>query len=297
MVMQHRQAGVAAGTIKSPGFLNGIHLSKALLPANDPGLRYATPKSIGSLSLADVKAYYKQTFRPDMTTIVVIGDVTPEQARKVVEANFGSWKAIGSKPDVDYPAAPLNKPGQFHTPDSSAVQDSVTLSEMIDMTENSPDRYAVMLGNDILGGGFGSILMHDLRIKGSLVYGVSSAASLDKHRGRFSVSYGSDPDKVGKARAMVVRDIKQMQTTPVSADALHAAKGKILRQLQLGQSSFGAIAGNLLSLSEQGKPLDSSEIAAHKYYDMTADQIQAAFKKYLRADGFVTAVKGPVPKG
>lgn len=297
MVMQHNLAGAQAGTIKSPGFLNNIHLDKALLPANDPGLRYATPKSIGSLSLADVKAYYKQTFRPDMTTIVVIGDVTPEQARKVVEANFGSWKAGGSKPDVDYPAVPLNKPGQFHTPDSSAVQDSVTLSEMIDMTENSPDRYAVMLGNDILGGGFGSVLMRDLRIKGSLVYGVSSGASLDKHRGQFSVSYGSDPDKVGKARAMVIRDIKQMQNTPVSADALHSAKGKILRQLQLSQSSFGAIAGSLLSLSEQGKPLDSGEITAHKYYDMTANQIQAVFKKYLRADGFVTAVKGPVPKG
>jgi zinc protease len=297
MIMQHNQAGAQAGKIKSPGFLNSMHLERALLPAKDPGLRFATPKSIGSVSLADVKAYYGKTFRPDMTTIVVIGDVTPAMARKVVQASFGSWKAAGSKPDVDYPAVPLNKASQFHTPDSSAVQDSVTLAEMIGLTENSASRYAVNLGNEILGDGFGSILMHDLRIKGGLVYGVSSGTSLDKHRGRFSVSYGCDPDKVAKARAMVIRDIKQMQTTPVDAEALHSAKGKILRQLQLSQSSFGAIAGGLLELSQEGKPLDSAEIAAHKYYTMTAREIRAAFSKYLRPDAFVTAVKGPASKG
>ena len=106
--MQHREAASTAGQLQTPDFLNAIHLDQALLPANDPALRYATPKSIGSLTLSDVKHYYAQTFRPDMTTIVVIGDVTPTQARKVVEDTFGGWKATGTKPDTYYPAAPLN---------------------------------------------------------------------------------------------------------------------------------------------------------------------------------------------
>ena len=295
-LMQHRQAGVAAGRIKSPGFIHTMHLNRALYPDDYPGLRYATPKSIGSLTLADVKAYKKQVFRPDMTTIVVIGDVTPAKARKVVEATFGDWTASGPRPDTAYPAVPANQASHFNTPDKSAVQDSVTLAQTLAMNEHSPDRYALILGNDVLGDGFHSHLMRDLRVKAGLVYGVGSGISLEEHGGTFTVNYGSDPDKVHQARALVVRDIKQMQAEPISAGELHGAKGKILRQLALGQSSFSSIAGNLLSLSLSGKPLDSASIAARKYAAMSAEAIQAAFRKYLRPDDLVTAVKGPAPK-
>jgi zinc protease len=138
--------------------------------------------------------------------------------------------------------------------------------------------------------------MQDLRVKGGLVYGVSSSVDLQKHRGRFSIDYGCDPDKVAEARTLVVRDVKQMQDTPVADAELHAAKGKMLRSLALGQSSFDSIASNFLGLSMQGKPLDADAIAAKKYMAMTAADIQAVFKQDLRPDGFVTAVKGPAPK-
>lgn len=295
-VMQHNQEGALAGQIKSPAFLNTLHLERALYPANDPVLRHATPESVASLTLADVQHYYAQTFRPDMTTIVVIGDVTPDEARKTIAAAFGDWKATGPKPQTSYPAVPDNRASEFHTPDSSAVQDSVTLAQTIPMNENSPDRFAMDLGSQILGGGFDAHLMQDLRVKGGLVYGVYSSVSLQKHRGTFDVNYGCDPDKVGQARAMVIRDVKQMQDKPVTNNELHAAKGKMLRSLALGESSFSSIANNFLSLSMQGKPLDADAIAAKKYMAMTAAEIQNVFKRDLRPDGFVTSVKGPAPK-
>jgi zinc protease len=295
-VMQRNQQGTVAGVIQSPGFLHTLHLDQALYPAGDPDLRHATPQTVGALTLQDVRKYYGQAFRPDMTTLVVIGDVTPDQVRKVAESAFGKWKASGPQPATHYPAVPPNKASQFRTPDKSAVQDSVTLAQTIPLTENSPDRYAMNLGNQILGGGFDSRLMQDLRVKGGLVYGVSSSVGLQKNRGVFSVDYGSDPDKVAQARAMVIRDIRQMQAAPVSDTELHAAKGKMLRQLALGQSSFGSIAGTLLSLAMQDKPLDSDAIAARKYMALTAKDIQAEFRKDLRPDAFVTAVKGPAAK-
>ncbi|MGA7296605.1 MAG: pitrilysin family protein [Rhodanobacteraceae bacterium] len=298
MVMQHNQAGAAAGTIKSPGFLNSIHLDRALYPKDDPGLRYATPKSVKSLKLTDVKNYYGKTFRPDMTTIVIVGDVSEAQARKAVETSFGHWQASGAKPKTDYPAVPMNKPSQFNTPDSAAVQDSVTLAHNVELTYNSPDRFAVQLGNQVLSGGaLSSRLWRDLRVRNGLVYGVRSGLDLDRNRGQFDVNYGCDPDKVAEARAMVVRDIKQMQNDPVTADELHTAKGMLLRRIALGESSFGSIGARLLNLSLQGKPLDSYTVAAHKYMELDAPAIEAAFKKYLKPDDFVTAVKGPAPKG
>jgi zinc protease len=50
------------------------------------------------LKLQDAKDYFAQTYRPDLTTVVVVGDVTPEQAKSTVQKYFGGWKASGPKP-------------------------------------------------------------------------------------------------------------------------------------------------------------------------------------------------------
>lgn len=293
--MQQREAAATAGELQTPDFLDAIHLDQALLPAQDPALRHATPESINSLTLADVKSYYTSTFRPDMTTIVMIGDVTPAQARAVVTATFGDWQATGDRPDTDYPAVPLNAEAtRFDTPDKTAVQDQVTMAEQIAMDDHSVDRYALNAGNMVLSGGFyAARLPRDLREQRGLVYTVGSQLNLERHRGRFEVRFGSDPDKVAQAQALILKDLKQMQDAPVSPSELHQVKGMLLRQLPLSEASFGSIAGQLLQFSLQGKPLNSTTIAAQHYLDLTAQQIQAAFGKYLRLDAFVTAVKGP----
>lgn len=293
-IVQRQVAGAAAGVIQSPEFLDELGLTKALLPASDPKLRYATPQSVAGLSLDNMKDYYARTFRPDLTTIVIVGKVDPDQAKAVVEKTFGEWKASGARPDVYYPAVEPNRAGQVHTPDSSAVQDSVRMTEMIDVTHNDPTRYALYLGNQVLGGGFyASWLYRDLRDKSGLVYTVGSSFDLDKHRGSYTVAFGADPDKVASARAMVLQNLKRIQANPVSDKDLNRAKGILLRQIPLSESSFTGIAGQLLSNAEWGLPLDENTQAGLHYLSLTAADVQQAYAKHIRVDDFVTAVKGP----
>jgi zinc protease len=56
--------------------------------------------------LDKLKQYHAATIRSDLTTIVVIGDVTPEDAKAVIEQYFGDWKAVGPKPNTTLPAVP-----------------------------------------------------------------------------------------------------------------------------------------------------------------------------------------------
>ena len=297
-IVQHQLAGVVAGQLRSPAFLVHKGLEMALLPANDPELRIPKPLHVLELTLPRVKHYYAQTFRPDMTTIVIVGKVDPSQATQVVEQAFGDWKAAGPKPVVDYPAVPANPPVQFNVPDRSASQDSVAMAQTIDVTRDDPARFALELGNQVLGGGFyASRLYHDLRDTRGLVYSVGSNFSLGKHRSTYTVSFGADPDKVAAASTLVVKDIQQMQQQPVSSSDLQRAKGILLRQIPLGESSFSAIGGQLLQLSVEGQPLDAMTIAGQHYLQLTAPQVQQAYTKYLRPEGFATAVKGPAPKG
>ena len=81
-------AQFVAGRMKSPGYRVSRALDIALLPTGDPVLRETTPETVSKLTLADVKTYHAETVRPDLTTIVVIGDVTPDEAKAVIEKWF-----------------------------------------------------------------------------------------------------------------------------------------------------------------------------------------------------------------
>ena len=293
-VVKQQSAQFVAGRIKSPGYRAGRALNAALLPADDPVLRETTPQTISALKLDDVKQYYAKTLRPDLTTIVVIGDVTPEQARATIEKSFGGWKAAGTKPDVDLPHVPVNQAAAANVPDPSQIQDTVNLTEMVGITRFDPDYYPLQLGNHVLGGGFyATRLYHDLRQVNGYVYNVDVRLNAMKTRTLYTVTYGCDPDNVGKARQLITRDLIAMQKENVTAAELQQAKALLLRQMPLEESSEESVAGGLLARAVVGLPLDEQAQAAKKYYSMTADQVRSAFAKWIRPDAFAQIVRGP----
>src|SRR5439155_6683115 len=108
--VKQRTRQAVAGRLQSPVYLSQRALLQAIYPENDATLRQATPETVKSLSLEDVRAYYGKVFRPDLTTVVVIGRIKPQEAQAVIEKYFGEWKATGSKPETDLPPVPRNKP-------------------------------------------------------------------------------------------------------------------------------------------------------------------------------------------
>ncbi|MGH9623449.1 MAG: M16 family metallopeptidase, partial [Bryobacteraceae bacterium] len=296
-VVQKQTAQFTAGQLKSPGYRFHRALTAALLPANDPLQRQTTPKSVMSLDYGDLGTYYQKTYRPDLTTIVVIGDVTPAEAKKVIEKYFGSWKAEGKPPKVVLPPVPANKPSTVHVPDPRRVQDLVDLSEELEMNRFSPSYYALEVGNHVLGGGFyATRLYRELREKAGLVYTVDDSLSASQTRASYSVTYGCDPKNVSKARAMIEQQLVNMQKYNVSPAELQLAKALLLRQIPLSESSERAVAGGFMGRAMIGLPLNEPELAAKHYFHMTADQVRAAFAKWVDPNNFVQVVRGPAPQ-
>ncbi|MDE3154518.1 MAG: insulinase family protein [Acidobacteriota bacterium] len=296
-IVQRQTAGSLAGELQSPSYLARRAMGSLLYPKDDPSQREATPQTVGALTLADVKAYYAQIFRPDMTTIVIVGDTTPAAARAVVAKYFGDWTATGPKPETLLPAVPLNQAGTTAVPDTSRVQDQVTLAETIGLTRENPDRYALEVGNHVLSGAFyATRLYHDLREEAGLVYSVDSSFNIGRRRSTFAVSYACDPPNVSKARAMVVKDLEAMQTSPVTPVELQRAKTLLVQQIPLSESSVNQIGYNLLGLAEADLPLDEPTRAAQHYLAITAHDVQQAFAKWLRPAAFAQVSLGPEPK-
>jgi zinc protease len=296
-VQQRHLARTLAGRLRSPQYKMMRALYNGLYPAGDPALREATPATVKKLTLADAKAYYREVYRPDVTTIVIVGDVTPAQARAKVEKYFGNWHASGPKPEVIPKPVPLNPSSYTVVPNAYASQDQVLMAQTLDLNIHDKARYALELGNEVLGGnGFASRLMVDIRVKHGYAYGAASGLDFDRSRSLFFLQYGSDASKVKPVDALVHSNLKAMRTTAVKPDELTNAKQARIRSIPLQVSSVNAIARSLLTWSYKGLPLDEPMVAARHYLDMNAAQVQAAFRKYVHPDHLVQVVQGPAPK-
>jgi zinc protease len=295
--VQTRLAAEVAGQLQSPDFLTHQALNSALFPKTDPTLRHATPATVAALTLQDVRDFYQKVFRPDLATIVVIGNVKPDEAQAVIAKYFGGWKAVGAKPETDLPTAPPNQAAATAVPNARRVQDVVTLAETLDLNRFNPDFYALELGNHVLGGGFYATRYYrDLREKGGLVYTVSSSFDVGRTRGVYEVQYGCDPPNVSKAHGIVARDLKDMQTAPPTAHELEEAKSLLLREIPLAESSVETIAGGMLSRATTGLPLDEPIQAARHYMTLTPEDVRAAFAKWIRPEDLVQVTQGPNPQ-
>ncbi len=296
-VVKQQTSQFVGGNLITPEYRTSRALNLALVPAGDPVLREATPATIATINLGQVKQYFAATIRPDLTTIVVIGDVSAAEAKAVIEKWFGDWKAIGPKPNTTLPQVPLNKPSASNVPDPEAIQDSVHLSEQLNLNRFDPDYYPLQLGNNVLGGGFyATRLYHDLRQVAGYVYTVDVHLRASETRASYSVTYGCDPQNVSKARALIQRDLDQMRTEDVPANELHQAKALLLRQIPLSESSEDAIAEGILHRAEIGLPLDEPIRAAEAYSKLSAGEVRAAFARRIRTGDLVQVVRGPAPQ-
>ena len=223
--------------------------------------------------------------------------MTPEKAKSVIEKHFGSWRTTGSKPETELPPVPANKPSTTAVPDTSRIQDKATLAQTIGLVRSNPDYYALELGNHVLGGAFyATRLYRDLREETGLVYYVASSLDVGLTRSLYVVSYGCDPQNVRKARAIVERNLKEMQTSLVPSDQLQQAKALLLREIPLSESGVESIAAGLVYRATHDLPLDEPTLAAHRYLKLTPEEVKAAFEKWLRPGDLVQVTEGPSAK-
>jgi zinc protease len=296
-VVKMQTAAAVKGELKSPDYLTSKALRNGLYPVYDLVQRETTPETVDSLTINDIKDYYSKVYRPDLTTIVVIGNISPEEAKEIIGKYLGDWKIEGSKPETELPPVPPNKSSVSAVPDESRVQDKVILAETLQLTRDDSDFYSLELGNHVLGGAFYATRYYkDLRENAGLVYYVSSSFNVGKTRSTYQVEYGCDPQNVSKARSIVERDLKQMQTTLVTPHELEQAKAMLMREIPLSESSLSSIATGLLSRAINGLPLDEPAIAAKKYLQLSAEDIKNAFNKWVRPMDFVQVTEGPNPQ-
>lgn len=264
-----------------------------LLPPDDPALRFPSQESVSSISRDDLLNFTARYWRPDLTTIAIVGDVTPERARRAVEAAFGSWQNQGTTPPVGEPSLPPPHTGHAYIA-TQANQVYIQLGQRA-VARSSRDFDAFNLLTEILGGPgyFESHLWQELRQKRGLVYGVSSQVKSDKDRGDLEIQLNASPQNVAAAIGIVRDELERLRTQPVGSSELAEAKVRLVSEALLSEGSASGQRDELLAIAQNHLPLDYFSTLAQRYAGITPADVQRVAKEYLQPDRLIEVFAGP----
>jgi zinc protease len=267
---------------------------KAVLPSNDPALRAATPASVKALTVADVRSYYRHVFCPEMTTIVVVGDVTPEAAKGVIERYFGGWRKEGKAPKILLPPAVPNTASEIAIKDPGSIVDQVRMAEAIPMLRSNPDYFALQVGNAILSGGQGrGLIGKELVQKQASAEYLNASFISGASRTFYLIDFADAPSSVRPAVSGIEGAIAAIQKSPPTQNELIGARDTLLQSLALSMSDYATIADGLLNRSRLDLPLDEPSREAAAYENITSKEVSRAMAKWVRPSDFALVTQGP----
>jgi zinc protease len=295
-VVKAERLDAVTGDQTNPDHVATVASANALYPAGDPARAFETPASVKALTLADVKAAYATAFRPDLTTIAIVGDVTPERARAVAERWFGGWRSAGARPSVFPATVANNAPSNANVPATGRTQDTVLLDQTVPISLADPDYAPLEVANTALSADFSSILIRDMRVTTGYVYFVGTALAAGPTRSVFSVRYGCAPENFSKAEAVLERDLHRLQVGAIDAERLQRAKSRLVSLVVLSAGSYDDLAQRLLFNASQGFAPDHDYAVARDELATTAQSVRWAMARWIRPSGFVRIVEGPAPR-
>ncbi|MFY9718780.1 MAG: pitrilysin family protein [Candidatus Cybelea sp.] len=286
-----------ANSLQSESQISGVMIDRAydrlLLSNGDPSLRQATAQSVAAISRQDLLAYAAAYWRPDLTTIAVVGDLSPQRVRAALEASFGSWQHSGPRPDARLLPLPPAASGHDYI-GTAANQVFIRLGQpAISRASQDYDTFAVL--NQILGGSgaFESRLWQELRQKRGLVYSVNSSLESDADRGDLRVELNASPQRVVEAVALVREELRRLQEEPVSATELQEAKVRLVSNALLDEASSSGQAKQLLDIAVNGLPLDYYRTLNERFARISAADVQRVARAYLHPGSLVEVYAGP----
>ncbi|MES2178329.1 MAG: insulinase family protein [Gemmatimonadota bacterium] len=273
-----------------PASLAARFYAAQLFGAHPYGKR-PTPITVRSLSVDDLRAFQKSRLVPSGALLVVAGDISMARTKELGEKSFGSWK--GSAPAaVKRPALPTRTKTEIlliHRPGS--VQSNILVGNLTYAPSN-PSFYALTVASRILGGGTDGRLFKILREKKSWTYGAYSALTRNFDIGTFDANAEVRNAVTDSALTELLALERSLGSTPAPTEELEAAKGGLVGGLPLQLETAQGIAEQVGRFTMLGLPKDFIRTLRPRLASVTASQVQAAAKSYMRADQALIVVVG-----
>ncbi len=253
----------------------------------------STRATIEAITRDDLVAFHEQYYHPGNFIFAISGDVDPDDILPRLEARMADWPARDPVTDsVPTPGHEL-QPGIYVVDKDDVNQGRVVIGHEGAMRDN-PDRYALMVMNDILGGGgFTSRLLTRIRSDEGLAYSAYSSFGLGTYYpGAFRASFQSRSETVARATAIVLDEIERIRTEPVSEAELRTTKASFIETFSRNFSRPASTAGLFASDEYTGRDPDYLATYRDNISAVSGDDVLRVAQEYLAPDRLVILVVG-----
>ena len=242
--------------------------------------RLATEAGTNRTDPAGLKAAYAARFHPERALLVIAGPLEADAALALANEVFGDWTSTGAAlPEVKPPQYPQG-PQFVLVPRTGSVQSALRIGRPA-FAADDPRAIPAALASTILGGGFDSRLMRNLREEKGYTYGAGASFGLRQSGGASRAQAVVRNEVTGAAIGEFLKEFERMRTEPVDAAELQRAKrftaGTYLFQNQLQFSVASALASNWVL----GRPADYLSRYVDRTNQVTAAQLQAVAREFF----------------
>jgi zinc protease len=248
--------------------------------------------SIRATKIRDVRALHRLA-GGNNAAIAIVGDADPAQIQALLEKELGTWK-------TRTPAAPLADPyrrvkggvHEIHIADRAMAW--VGMGEQVNLSTKDPDFPALMLANQLLGGGDLSRLNQKLREQNGLSYWTDSSL-YEENTGKkllFEASASAPSEGAGTALQWMQEEVEKLRTEPLAQSELDEARSLLLMQLGRALNSGEDLALALVTGLQENTGFDENEKLMAALRQVTPEQVTAAAQKYLDPARMVSVKSG-----
>jgi predicted Zn-dependent peptidase len=239
-----------------------------------------------------VVEFYDTFFKPNNALLVVVGDITPMEARAQTERVFTDWES-GEVPDfLDYPTAKLGDTSVIYVVDRPESEQATVQVGNRGINARNPDRYALTVVNTVLGTGSSSRLYRNLRADKGYTYGIRSRFGRPNDTSTFRVITDVDQAHAADAIGEILQELATIRTEKISEQELKDAKGLLIGSFALAIEDPANFALQLATRRLTGVPIEELNTYLQDLEQVTADEALAAAAQYIDSDQPIIVVVG-----
>src|SRR6266550_3795278 len=282
-LLQLRDQGPAIANIAFPAIVYGnAH------PYGAPSL--GTEASVKSLTPADLESYYRANFRPNNSTMIIVGDVNPAQIEQKINGLFGGWQR-GDVPALTYGEPPKSGTTTIYLIDKPGAAQSSFRIGSVGVPRSTKDYFALTVMNTILGGSFSSRLNQNLREAKGYTYGAGSRFDMRRAAGPFTASAEIVSAKTDSALLEFMKELNNIRQS-VPADELSRAKRYLQLQLPGNFETTQQIGAALVPVALYGLPLDYFNNYVQNVEGVTQADVARVAQQYINPGSLAVVIVG-----
>ncbi len=250
-----------------------------------------TNETVSRITLDDVRRYYAQHYLPNNSSLIVAGDVDPDDVANLAEKAFAAWTRGPEPPAPKIAPQPFDSSRVYIIDRPQAVQSEIRIGH-VGVPRSCEDYFPLSVMNALLGGVFNSRINLNLREKHGYTYGARSAFSFRRMAGPFVVAAPVRNEVTRESVTEILAELRRIRTGDVEDRELDDTKNYLMGVFPATVQSSSDIAGRLLDMELYGLPEDYFDRYRENIGAVSKDHIARVAEKYIDPDRALIVVVG-----